>query len=761
MNENTSQESASPEQDAEARRDDRRFGDRGFGAGALPFQFLMPRGGGGGPGLAFPLGGSGSPLAFTVPLSGTPAAPVMPVAATAPAAAAQPSTPPSDAPVVGASGDPLYVPPTDVSGEAELLAERVVASAEAFGHSGAAWSSPAFLEPLFGESPTTAEALSPLEAGGAVPSATALFRAIVYPQAWPRRGALGPRYADRFQVLARPGERLAGISPRRGDLLIRVARGQGWGLIGVVGSPGLHPHDRLASLGLRFEGYPRIEPGAYVHLVEPGPRFRGLDARFARRVCDRIGFMLPDTLLLRLRPFASWGEAAEAEPDAGAAAQGAQVRSGQSSAAVRRAQVQLNRIHADLIALRLPGLPGCPLPEDGRFTGRMAQAVLAFQQQVFADRAEWDGSIGPATKGQLDLLAGAAVPGSADAAEGDGGDPNIRWLQDALNRLINAGLAVDGIRGPRTTAAVRQFQQSRSLTADGIVGPRTLAALRTGGEAPSLKLPIRCMGIPERQQIDHFEFGRSEVLPSYQPQIVNLAFCILESQRGATPITTLTVVGHTDTVGSDEENNALGRRRAEAVRDQIMAAIARISGPPPRLSIKVESRGKREEVPGDPALNRRVEVVAPFAFPPKVPPPPPPPPPPALIDEEYIAQNQAALRYVKLSAGAPAFYSKFTPVPHGDRAFDEFLQTIKATKDEIFLTTWFLEPAMELSRTDWDQPISSRTATVLENVCVDRSRPGVRVRCLVWNFLNLGTTPSVLSGPDAPNPPPLSPIMAR
>jgi peptidoglycan hydrolase-like protein with peptidoglycan-binding domain len=502
--------------------------------------------------------------------------------------------------------------------EVELLAESAVAAAETLGRASAAGlSSSAFLESLFGKSRGPLEALSPMGAGGAAPSATALFHAIVG-GASPRRSAFEQRYADRFLVLGRPGERLGAIGPRRGDLLIRVALGQGWGSVGVVGSHGLHRHDELPLLGLRFEGYPRLEPGAYVHLVEPGPRFRGFEMRFARRVCDQNGVVLPDTLLLRLEPSTKSAEPVEADPDAGATAQGAQVlRPGQSGNAVRRAQAQLNRVHADLTALRLPGLPGCPLPEDGRFTDRMAKAVQAFQQQVFTDPAQWDGNIGPATKGQLDLLAGAAVPNSA---EGDGGDPNISWLQDALNRLINAGLAVDGIRGARTTAAVRQFQQSRGLTADGIVGPRTLAALRTGGEAPSLKLPTRCIGIPERQQIDHFEFGRAEVLPSHQPQIVNLAFCILESQRGKTPITTLTIVGHTDTVGSDADNDALGLRRAEAVRDQIMAAIAGISGRPASLAITVETRGEREQVPGDPALNRRVEVIAPFAFPREVPP---------------------------------------------------------------------------------------------------------------------------------------------
>jgi peptidoglycan hydrolase-like protein with peptidoglycan-binding domain len=38
-------------------------------------------------------------------------------------------------------------------------------------------------------------------------------------------------------------------------------------------------------------------------------------------------------------------------------------------------------------------------------------------------------------------------------------------------------VAVDGIFGPKTDAAVRAFQQSRSLAVDGIVGPKTWTAL--------------------------------------------------------------------------------------------------------------------------------------------------------------------------------------------------------------------------------------------------------------------------------------------
>jgi peptidoglycan hydrolase-like protein with peptidoglycan-binding domain len=53
----------------------------------------------------------------------------------------------------------------------------------------------------------------------------------------------------------------------------------------------------------------------------------------------------------------------------------------------------------------------------------------------------------------------------------------VRLLQEALGHVV-----VDGIFGPETEEAVRNFQASRGLTVDGIVGPQTGVALRGGGE---------------------------------------------------------------------------------------------------------------------------------------------------------------------------------------------------------------------------------------------------------------------------------------
>jgi peptidoglycan hydrolase-like protein with peptidoglycan-binding domain len=58
--------------------------------------------------------------------------------------------------------------------------------------------------------------------------------------------------------------------------------------------------------------------------------------------------------------------------------------------------------------------------------------------------------------------------------------PAVVQLQNLL-RNKGYNIAADGDFGPKTAAAVKQFQASKGLVADGIVGPKTWAALRGGG----------------------------------------------------------------------------------------------------------------------------------------------------------------------------------------------------------------------------------------------------------------------------------------
>ena len=72
-------------------------------------------------------------------------------------------------------------------------------------------------------------------------------------------------------------------------------------------------------------------------------------------------------------------------------------------------------------------------------------------------------------------MSNANVPQWPLVRRGDEGHP-VKTLQDLLNEH-GAGLAVDGIFGPKTDAAVRKFQTDHHLTVDGIVGPQTWSAV--------------------------------------------------------------------------------------------------------------------------------------------------------------------------------------------------------------------------------------------------------------------------------------------
>lgn len=54
---------------------------------------------------------------------------------------------------------------------------------------------------------------------------------------------------------------------------------------------------------------------------------------------------------------------------------------------------------------------------------------------------------------------------------------NLTGVQTALVHLDLDPGTIDGIDGPKTQAAVRQFQESARIGVDGIVGPETRGAL--------------------------------------------------------------------------------------------------------------------------------------------------------------------------------------------------------------------------------------------------------------------------------------------
>lgn len=83
----------------------------------------------------------------------------------------------------------------------------------------------------------------------------------------------------------------------------------------------------------------------------------------------------------------------------------------------------------------------------------------------------------------------SATPAPSPSNNGGGGDPSVtllqlgstgdavKTLQEDLNIVLGLHLAVDGIFGPQTQAAVKSFQLQHGLTVDGIYGPQTAAAM--------------------------------------------------------------------------------------------------------------------------------------------------------------------------------------------------------------------------------------------------------------------------------------------
>jgi peptidoglycan hydrolase-like protein with peptidoglycan-binding domain len=120
------------------------------------------------------------------------------------------------------------------------------------------------------------------------------------------------------------------------------------------------------------------------------------------------------------------------------------------------------------------------LVADGVFGPATDAATRAFQR---ARGLAVDGVVGPATRAALGTAtpvvnpapSGGGATASALLRLGDRGPAVATW-QATLNRVASAGLAADGVFGPATDRATRDFQRARGLTVDGVVGPATRRA---------------------------------------------------------------------------------------------------------------------------------------------------------------------------------------------------------------------------------------------------------------------------------------------
>lgn len=257
------------------------------------------------------------------------------------------------------------------------------------------------------------------------------------------------------------------------------------------------------------------------------------------------------------------------------------IRPGQRSSAVRDVQRRLIALDHQIDSDEL----------DGRFGDSTLRAIRAFQEQrgLVADGLVGDETWRELVEASWDL-GDRTLYLRAPPLRGD----DVRTLQERLGALGFDVGRVDGIFGPRTARAVREFQANYGIPSDAIVGRSTLRAL---AGLPALGGATSAAALREREELRRFG-----------PTISGL-HVVLDPGHGADDD------GFTGPGGSTEQEITIAiARRLEAVltasgvivyptrepgaspTDSQRAALANALGADVYLSIHVagsEDRGKR------------------------------------------------------------------------------------------------------------------------------------------------------------------------
>lgn len=155
-----------------------------------------------------------------------------------------------------------------------------------------------------------------------------------------------------------------------------------------------------------------------------------------------------------------------------------------------------------------------------------------------------------------------------------------------------------------TRGGTQRIERAREATrvASADAAPGTPETLSEQDVADTFAGALRIATREPRSFLLYFETGSDRLTPESQAQLPAILDAI-----GGYPAPEVAVIGHTDRVGTVGANAALGRRRAEAIRDLLVARGLQL-----RL-IEVTSHGEgnplvptADEV--DEPRNRRVEV---------------------------------------------------------------------------------------------------------------------------------------------------------
>lgn len=161
------------------------------------------------------------------------------------------------------------------------------------------------------------------------------------------------------------------------------------------------------------------------------------------------------------------------------------ISSGTDSASAVIVRAGSSKEDIKMVQQKLKNLGYYTAAVDGIYGSRTTAAVRKFQQD---NRLKVDGIVGSQTLGALGLSVGSSGGGntvSAATIRAGSSKEDIKKVQQKLKTYGDYKLAVDGIYGSGTIAAVKNFQQRNGLTVDGIVGAQTLRALGLSSSSSS------------------------------------------------------------------------------------------------------------------------------------------------------------------------------------------------------------------------------------------------------------------------------------
>ena len=207
------------------------------------------------------------------------------------------------------------------------------------------------------------------------------------------------------------------------------------------------------------------------------------------------------------------------------------------------------------------------------------------------------------------LVTGSLLSGCANMTESQRGTATGAGVGAAAGAAIGAlaGGGKGAAIGAATGAAVgagggylwSQHMQKQKQEMQAAIQGTGVAVTQTADNQLKLEIPSDVS----------FDTNRADVKPAMRPVLDRFAQTLQ-----ANPVTTVRIIGHTDSTGSDAINDPLSVRRAASVRDYLtMGGVA-------ANRIAIDGRGSREPIadnstPAGRAQNRRVEIFVAEAAP--------------------------------------------------------------------------------------------------------------------------------------------------